>query len=240
MPAAERPWQHPAFGQGARDMAEVSLAIAAWGLVTGVAMIDSGMPWPLAVAMSLLVYAGSAQLAALPLIASGAPLWVVLATAACVNLRFVVFSAGWRSYFADLSRAERARLAYFAADLNFFVFTRRYPDRRPAPGQVPYFWGGVAVNWGSWQVSSLLGIALAGSVPAAWGLGFAGTLALLAFTCSMLGDRNTRISAAVAGLAAVAAFALPLKLNLIVAIAAAVAVGLMLDHAAPPAREARR
>jgi predicted branched-subunit amino acid permease len=235
-----RHWRHPAFRLGARDMAEVSLAIAAWGLVTGVAMIESGMPLPLAVAMSVLVYAGSAQLAALPLITGGAPLWVVLAAAACVNLRFVVFSAGWRAYFADRPQAERARLAYFAADLNFFVFTKRFPDRQPAPEHLPYFWGGVLVNWGSWQASSLLGIALAGSVPTAWGIGFAGTLALLAFTCSMLGDRNTWASAAVAGCAAVAAYALPLKLNLIVAIAAAVAIGLLLDHAAPAAARARR
>lgn len=226
-------WRHPEFRRGARDMLEASLALAAWGMVTGVAMVESGLSVPLAVAMSLLVFAGSAQLAALPLIASGAPLWVVWAAAVCVNLRFVVFSAGWRTYFADLSHAQRARMAYFAADLNFFVFMRRHPDRRPAPGQLPYFWGGVMVNWGSWQLSSLLGIALGGRVPVEWGIGFAGTLALLAFTCSMLGDRSTRISAAVAGCAAVAAYALPLKLNLVVAIAAALAVGLVIDHMAP-------
>lgn len=233
-----RPWRDPEFRRGARDMAEASMAIAAWGLVAGVAMVDSGLSVPLAVAMSLLVFAGSAQLAALPLIASGAPLWVVWAAALCVNLRFVVFSAGWRAYFADLSPRQRARMAYFAADLNFFVFMRRFPDRRSAPGQVPYFWGGVSVNWGSWQLSSLLGIALAGRVPVEWGIGFAGTLALLAFTCSMLGDRSTWVSAAVAGCAAVAAYALPLKLNLVVAIASALAVGLVIDHA--KARAERR
>jgi hypothetical protein len=39
----------------------------------------------------------------------------------------------------------------------------------------------------------------------------------------------------VAGCAAVAAFALPLKLNIVVAIAAAVAVGMVLDHTTPRA-----
>lgn len=233
-------WRQPEFRRGAHDMLEVAPALAAWGLVTGVSMVESGMPVPLAVAMSLLVFAGSAQLAALPLIASGAPLWVVWAAAVCVNLRFVVFSAGWRAYFADLTHGQRVRLAYFAADLNFFVFMRRFPDRRPAPGQHAYFWGGVSVNWGTWQVASLLGIALAGRVPVEWGIGFAGTLALLAFTCSMLGDRSTWVSAAVAGCAAVAAYAMPLKLNLVVAIAAALAVGLLMDHMAPRALGGRR
>ena len=45
-------------------MAEPSLGIAAWGLVTGVAMIKSGLGLPEAIGMSLLVFAGSAQLAA--------------------------------------------------------------------------------------------------------------------------------------------------------------------------------
>jgi hypothetical protein len=37
----------------------------------------------------------------------------------------------------------------------------------------------------------------------------------------------------VAGCAAVAAYALPLKMNILVAIAAAVAIGVLMDHAAP-------
>ena len=42
------------------------LGIGAWGLVTGVAMVKAGMSVPLAIYMSLTVYAGSAQLAVLP------------------------------------------------------------------------------------------------------------------------------------------------------------------------------
>ena len=43
------------------------------------------------------------------------------------------------------------------------------------------------------------------------------------------------VAAAVAGCAAVAAFALPYKLDIVVAIAAAVAVGVLMDHFRPPA-----
>jgi len=221
---------HPEFRRGAREMVGVALGIGAWGLVTGVAMVKTGMaPW-LAVLMSVTVFAGTAQLAAAPLIASGAPVWVVLATAACLNLRFVVFSAQWRPYFAHLPRRQRARLAYFTADLNYVLFMRRFPDPTPAPEHLPYFWGCVVVNAGSWHLMSLLGIALAYRVPPEWGLGFAGTVALLAMTYTMLHDRATWLPALVAGGAAVAAYALPLKLNMLVAIAAAVVVGVVIDH----------
>jgi len=42
--------------------------LAAWGLVTGVAMTQSGLGVGLSILMSLTVYAGSAQLASLPLL----------------------------------------------------------------------------------------------------------------------------------------------------------------------------
>lgn len=226
-------WQHPEFRRGAREMTGIALGLAAWGLVTGVAMVKSGLPIPLALLMTFVVFAGSAQLASLPLIASDAPIWVVWATAACVNLRFVIFSAGWRPYFGHLPLRQRLMHAYFTADLNYVMFMRRFPEAKAAPEQVPYFWGGVAINWVTWQAMSILGIVLADQIPTEWGLGFAGTLALIGLTGSLLTDRATWIAAAVAACAAVAAFALPFKLNIVVAIAAAVAIGIVLDHFKP-------
>ncbi len=222
-------WRDPEFRLGAREMTGISLGIAAWGLVTGVAMIKSGMGLPLAVLMSFVVFAGSAQLASLPLIAAGAPIWVVWATALCLNLRFVIFSAQWRPYFGHLPLRERLALGFFCADLNYVTFMRRFPEPKPGPGQVPYFLGGVAVNWFSWQLASMIGIVAADAVPTEWGLGFAGTVALLGLTYSLLGDRSTWVAGGVAACAAVAAYALPLRLNIVVAIASAVAVGLVLD-----------
>jgi len=220
-------------------MLGITLGISAWGLVTGVAMVKSGLSLWLALLMSLIVFAGSSQLAALPLIAGGAPLWVLWATAFCVNLRFVIFSAQWRLYFGHLPRWQRLTLSYFAADLNYVAFMRRFPDPRVEPeAQLPYYWGGVALNWCAWQLPSIAGILLADRVPTEWGLGFAGVLALLGLTYSLLSSGKSWISAGVAGCAAVAAYALPLRLNIVVAIAAAVAIGLLLDHWKPDAAKA--
>ncbi len=224
-------WRHPEFARGARDMLGTAIGIGAWGLITGVAMGKSGLPLGVMLLMSLFVFAGSAQLAVLPLMSSGAPLWVVWATALCVNLRFVIFSAQWRPYFVDYTLGHRLRLAYLTADLNYVLFMRRFPEPKPAPEQLPYFWGGIACNWTAWQVPSLAGILLADAVPVQWGLGFAGTLALRGVGLSLLNDRATAVAGAVAGCAAVAAWALPYKLNIVVAIAAAVALGVVLDHA---------
>ncbi len=229
---------HPDFGRGLREMAPVVPGLSAWGLMTGVAMMNSGMTVVEALAMTFIVFAGSSQLAAIPLIAAGAPAWVIVATAICVNLRFVVFSAHLRPYLMHMPRGPRLLLGYLTADLSYVMFTRSYPQPAPDPAgraaQVAYLAGGCVITWGSWQAASLLGIALANVVPTHWGLGFAGILALVGVACSLATTHMRRISALVAGAAAVAAFALPFKLNIVVAIAAAVALCLLMDKPARP------
>ena len=230
-------WQHPQFAKGLRDMAGVSPGLAAWGLMTGVAMVKSGLSSFEAVAMSLLVFAGSSQLAAMPLIAAGAPLWVILSTSFCVNLRFVVFSAHMRPFMMHLPLGWRLVQGYLTVDLSYVLFTRHYPhppvNDEQQREQLAYLSGGSLLNWGSWQAASLLGIALANIIPTDWGLGFAGILALLGVGCSLASSHLRRVSAGIAGMAAVAAYALPLKLNIVVAIASAVVLCLVLEELAP-------
>ena len=231
-------FKHPEFRRGVRDMSSVAPGIASWGLMTGVAMVKSGLSLPEALLMGLTVFAGSSQLAALPLIAAGPPMWVILATAFCVNLRFVVFSAHLRPYTMHLPLWRRMLSGYFTADLSYVLFTRRYPqpsqDAVVRQAQDAYWAGNSAVNWLSWTIPGLLGIALANAIPPAWGLSFAGLLALLGVLCSLITDRLRAVSAGVAGAAAVAVFALPLKLNILVAIAAAVAICMLLEKPKKP------
>ena len=219
------------FREGAMEAAPMAIGIAAWGVVAGVAMAKSGMGVPLAIFMSLIVYAGSAQIAALPLIAADAPVWVVWATTLCVSLRFMAFSFHYRPYFAHLPRRQRILLSYLMGDSNFALFVRRFSGDGPGAGHTDYFLGSALVTFGVWQASIITGIVAGHVIPASWGLGFAGTMALLALTCTQLRSPSTWAAAVVAACAAVAAYALPLKLNIVVAIAAALAVGILADHA---------
>lgn len=218
--------RHPAFREGWRQMASVSVGIGAWGLMTGVAMLKSGMSVVESVAMTLLVFAGSAQLAAIPLLIAGAPAWVILAAGFCVNLRFVVFSLHMRPYLMHMPRWRRLCHGYLTADMSYALFTRRYPK----PGLIPsvrdeqeaFLVGGYSINWGVWMGMSLLGIALANFIPMTWGLGFAGVLSLLGILGSMCTTRLRVLAALIAGATAVLAYALPFKLNIVAAIGVAV------------------
>lgn len=221
--------RHPAFRDGVVDLIGPAVGVGAWGLVTGVAMVKSGMSVWVALLMSLAVYAGSAQLSVIPLLAVGAPLWVVWLTATCVNLRFVIFSTLWRGYFQAQPLRQRLAIGYFSGDVIFVAFMKRFPRVEPAPEQLPYFWGAASLNWLAWQIPSVAGILLANAIPLSWGLGFAGVLAILGVLLSLLVDRATWVATAVAASAAIVAFALPLKLNILVAVVAAVAAGLIME-----------
>ncbi len=230
--------RHPEFRAGAMDSLGAAPGLAAWGLMTGVAMVNSGLSTFEALLMGVIVFAGSSQLAAIPLIASGAPMWVVLATGFCVNLRFVVFSAHLRPYMMHLPRWQRLLSGYLTTDLTYVLFTRRFPHHGGTPEQLlaqqAYLAGNSGVNWVAWVSCSVVGVLLAALIPVAWGLGFAGILALVGILLSLASSPLRWVSAGVAGAAAVAAFALPFKLNILLAIAAAVAMSLLIEAGQPP------
>ena len=124
---AKANFPHPQFRQGARDIMSVAPGVAAWGLMTGVAMVKSGLSVFESLLMSIVVFAGSSQLAAMPLIIAGAPMWVILATGFCVNLRFVVFSAHLRPYMMHLPLWKRLIAGYLTADLSYVLFVKTFP-----------------------------------------------------------------------------------------------------------------
>jgi len=217
---------HPEFRIGASEMWPQAPGMAAWGLMTGVAMAKSGMSLFESLLMTLTVFAGSSQLAATPLLIAGAPAWVVLATAFCVNLRFVVFSLHLRPYLVHLPWLERISHGYLTTDLTYVMFTRRFAHPGDTPeayrAQEAYLAGSNTACWLSWMPASIAGVVLANFIPTAWGLGFAGILCLIGILCSLASTRLRVMSAAVAATAAIVAYSLPFKLNIVVAIAVAV------------------
>ncbi|OVZ57289.1 hypothetical protein CDO44_19550 [Pigmentiphaga sp. NML080357] len=216
-----------AFVAGLKALAPTTIAIGVWGLVSGVAMVKVGLSQTLALAMTLLVYAGSAQLAALPLIVAGAPVWLVFAAGCVVNLRFVIFAAAMHPYFRRFSRLRRLGLGYLTSDIGFVLFMPRYGDApvKGTPEQIWFFLGAAAGNWLTWQVCSVAGILLGSVVPQAWSLEFAAVLALIAIVVPMVASWPVLAAVAAAGLVGWAGQPLPLRLGLVLAVVAGVWAG---------------
>ena len=192
--------------------------LGAWGIVVGVAMVKSGLTVLQASAMTLIVYSGSAQLASLPLIATGAPIGVIFATAFVVNLRFVIFSALLAPHFSHLPLLQRFYLGHISGDLTTALFLQRYPNTAPERGKLSFLKGLLYPSWVAWQVGTFVGIFLGSAVPTEWQLGFAGTLAILCILVPLVMNSAALCGVLVAGVVSVLAHGLPYKLGLLVAV----------------------
>jgi len=217
---------HASFQASSGTMA----GIFAWGMVTGMAMAKSGMTIWQALGMTFIVFAGSAQLASLPLIAANAPIWVIFATALVVNLRFVIFSALLAPHFAHLPWKKRFLLGYVAGDMTVALFLQKYPSEEPQLGKLSYLKGLLYPNWAAWQIGSIAGVFLGSAVPTEWGLGFAGTLAIICITVPLVASRPALAGVLVAGAVAVLGVGLPYKLGLLLAVLLGMGVSMFIEE----------
>jgi predicted branched-subunit amino acid permease len=220
------------------------IALFIWGVVTGVAMVKAGLSEPQAIVMSLLVYAGSAQLTALPLMAAGAPIWLIFAAGIIVNLRFLIFGAALHPFFRDLSWRKRLFLGYLSVDISFIVFMPRFADalKKGTLEQHWFFIGTILPAWILWQAASMLGIALGAVVPVSWSLEFGAVLALMAMMLPHITSWPVFISVVASALTAWVTQLWPLRLGLLAAVIVGIIAGMWAErrmHAKRTQPEAR-
>lgn len=204
------------------------IALAIWGVVTGIAMVKAGLTETQAIAMSLLVYAGSAQLTALPLLAAGAPIWLIFTAGFIVNLRFLIFGAALHPFFRDLSWRKRLLLGYMSVDVSFVVFMPRFADA-PKKGTLEQHWFFIATalsSWVVWQITSVIGVALGAIVPVSWSLEFGAVLALMAMMLPHITSKPVLFSVLAAGVTAWLTQMWPLRLGLLAAVVVGIGAGM--------------
>ena len=203
------------------------IATSIWAFVTGIAMVKSGMSEAMASIMTLLVYAGSAQLTALPLMMAQAPLWLIFVAGFVVNIRFLIFGAALQPYFRHYSWPKRLVLGYFSSDIVFVLFMSRYGDDkiRGSADQLWFYLGVIIPGWLSWQVFSLLGIFMGSLVPESWSIEYAAILALMAIVIPLLKNKAMVYSLIAAATVAWIGQPLPLRMGLAAAVVAGVIAG---------------
>jgi len=206
--------------------------VAPFGLITGVAMVASGIPPLAAVCMSLVVFAGASMLAATQLLAGGAPLALVVLTALFVNLRFMMYSASMRQHLGALPLRWRLLASNLVADNAYAVCISRFTEHPEMPGKLWYFLGVAVPVWLTWQLAVLAGAVMGAGLPAAWQLDFAAPLAFIAMSVPLLRDRGTIAAALAAGVTVVLAHGLPLRLGLLAAALAGIVAGLAFERRA--------
>uniref|UniRef100_UPI00374423E2 AzlC family ABC transporter permease n=1 Tax=Salinigranum salinum TaxID=1364937 RepID=UPI00374423E2 len=112
--------------EGIRAALPLTVGLIPFGLVAGVAAVDAGLSPVAAVGMSVVVFAGAAQLAVVDLLRTDANLVVVVLTGVVVNLRILMYSASIAPYFQRYGSRWKAVLAYFLTDQAYALSIARY------------------------------------------------------------------------------------------------------------------
>lgn len=227
-------WQQ-ALLRGVGAVTPLLLGAIPFGLIYGVLALNAGLPVGMAQGMSAIIFAGSAQFITTQLVRDGAPLLVLLATAAVVNLRHMLYSASLAPYLQHLGLGWKALLAYLLTDEAYAVVITRYVGDNPhstpkAANHHWYFLGAGLGLWITWQMSTAVGIFVGAQIPASWSLDFAMPLTFIAIVVPALKDRAVIVTALVAGAAILLTLAMPLKLGLVTAMMLGIGAGSFVEQ----------
>lgn len=221
------------FLSGVRDELPILVGVLPFAMIYGVVAVGAGLSPVTAQAMSLIVFAGSAQFLMAQLYGLGTPALVMLLAAAIVNLRHALYSASVAPYLRNLSDPWKALLAYLLTDEAFAVSILHFHKPRSAtsPDYRHFFLLGSGLAlWSTWQLGTALGILLGAQIPASWSLEFTLTLTFIGMVVPSLKDRAGAAAAIVAGLVALLAFTLPLKLGLVLGSLAGILAGMIMER----------
>ncbi len=215
-----------AFLSGIKDQAPGIIGNVPFGLITGAAATSAGLdPW-FSIGMSIIVFAGAAQLAAIALIAQHAPAGIVVLTVAVINLRMLMYSAAIAPYFRHATTGEKWLFSYLLTDHAFALVTSKFrPEDVPAEINAYYLGAGIAM-WVIWQIAVAVGVFAGTMVPARWSLDFAIPLVFLSLVVPALTTRAHWVAALAAGIAAALCASFPLRLGLIAAAFVGIVAGL--------------
>jgi 4-azaleucine resistance transporter AzlC len=210
-----------AFSLGLRAVLPILVGVAPFGVIYGVVALQSGIPALAAMAMSSIVFAGSAQFLLAQLVGAGAPFLLTAGAVGLVNLRHALYSASVAPILAHLPRRWKVLLAYLLTDEAYAAAIPHLMAVRPdSPQAVNAHWilfGSGFGLWAGWQLATLAGVLLGAQLPSDLGLDFALPLTFIAIVVPMISSRALLLVALTAGTVAVALAALPYKTGLFIA-----------------------
>jgi 4-azaleucine resistance transporter AzlC len=218
-----------AFSLGLRAVLPILVGVAPFGVIYGVVALQSGISPLAAMAMSAIVFAGSAQFLLAQLVGAGAPMLLTAGAVGMVNLRHALYSASVAPILAHLPRRWKVLLAYLLTDEAYaaaipHILVVAPNSPRSANAHWILFGSGFGL-WACWQLATLAGVLIGAQLPPNLGLDFALPLTFIAIVVPMIRSRALLLAALTAAAVAVVLATLPYKLGLFIAALAGLVAG---------------
>ena len=142
----------------------IAVSATAFGLVYGLSAREAGLSILEASAMSVIVFAGAAQFAAVGYLTGGLTWPAIVVLTALLNARHLLYSAALAPWFAPRPKAERAVAAHVLTDEAFALGLSHF--RRLGRTDTRGYWiGAILVTFIPWNIATIAGVVLGGVIP---------------------------------------------------------------------------
>lgn len=227
------------FWLGAKDTFPLVVGAIPFGIIFGAVAVTSGISPSGTMAMSAIVFAGSAQFIAAGLVASGTGTIIIILTTLVVNLRHALYSATLAPHMKELPHKWLIPLGFWLTDESFVVVVNRYNQPDKSSFKHWYFLGSAVFMYTNWQLCTWIGVKAGQSIqdPLTWGLDFAITVTFIGMLIPLVKNNPTRVSVLFAGITAIAANGMPNKLGLIAAAVVGILAGVLSEKYFPISKE---
>ena len=147
-----------------KDILGIVVSAGGFGLVYGLSARAAGFSPIEASAMSLFVFAGASQFVAVGYVLGGFSWLAIAVLTLFLNARHLLYAAALAPYVSDRPRWVRAAMAYVLTDEGFALGIAHF--RRIGRGDVRgYFLGAILSTWIPWNLATIAGVTIGGSIP---------------------------------------------------------------------------
>jgi 4-azaleucine resistance transporter AzlC len=133
-----------------------------YGVTFGILALGNGLSLAEAMVMSLTVYSGSGQIAAVGAMNAGAGLFATVATVVLLNARYVLYGAALRPWLGGIAPLKAYSMLYLVGDANWVVNMRAREEGERDAGFV--LGSGLALFF-PWMAGTLIGALTGGWIP---------------------------------------------------------------------------
>ncbi len=198
-----KPYDLSLYSKAVVAILPLSIAIIPWGVLTGALAMQAGLSLVQAQCLSLLVFAGAAQLSGISMMATGVPLVSIYGSTAVISARHLLYSIVFRSHVEQLSLPKRLAVAFVLTDEMFAVSEAH--TKRTGAFSLPFALVSGFTFYLVWNLSTLMGILIGnrfGNLESL-GLDFAIVATFVAMTFDQLKRVPEVVAVIVSGLSAV-------------------------------------
>jgi 4-azaleucine resistance transporter AzlC len=146
------------------DSAGIAVSAAGFGFVFGLSAREAGFSPIEAMAMSIIVFGGASQFAAVGYVASGLAWPGIVLLTALLNARHLLYSAALRPWLREVPLPRRAVMAHLLTDEAFALSISHF-RRIGRTDERGYWIGAIVATFIPWNLATLGGVILGAQIP---------------------------------------------------------------------------